>query len=48
MLILLIGIEEKLKSSNEIPKELLGESREDVVCLKLDKINRAISNLMVH
>ena len=38
----------KLKSSNEIPEELLGESREDVVGLELDKINRAISNLMVH
>ena len=34
--------------SNEIPEELLGESREDVVGLELDKINRAISNLMVH
>ena len=38
----------KLKNSNEIPEELLGEPREDVVGLELDKVNRAISNLMVH
>ena len=38
----------KLKNSNEIPEELLGEPREDVVGLELDKVNRAILNLMVH
>lgn len=38
----------KLKSSNEISEELLGESREDVVGLEPDKINRVTSNLMVH
>ena len=38
----------KLKTSSLIPEELLGESREDIVGLELDKVNRAISNLMVH
>lgn len=38
----------KLKSNNLIPEELLGESREDVVGLELDKVNKAISNLMVY
>lgn len=38
----------KLKSNNLIPEELLGQTREDVVGLELDKINRAISNIMVH
>lgn len=38
----------KLKSSSLIPEELLGEKREDVVGLELDKVNNAISNLMVH
>ena len=38
----------KLKSSSLIPEELLGEKREDVVGLELDKVNNAISNLTVH
>ena len=38
----------KLKSSSLIPEELLGEKREDTVGLELDKVNNAISNLMVH
>ena len=38
----------KLKSSSLIPEESLGEKREDVVGLELDKVNNAISNLMVH
>ena len=38
----------RLKSYNDTPKELYGFSREDVVGLELDKINKAISNLMVH
>lgn len=38
----------KLHSYNDTPKELYGFTREDIVGLELDKINRAISNLMVH
>lgn len=38
----------KLKSTSLIPEELLGEKREDVVGLELDKVNNAISNLMIH
>ena len=38
----------KLHSYNDTPKELYGFPREDVVGLELDKINRAISNLMVY
>lgn len=37
----------KLNGSNLIPEELLGQTREDVVGLELDKVNRAISNIMV-
>lgn len=37
----------KLKSNNLIPVELLGCSREDVIGLELDKVKKAISNLMV-
>lgn len=38
----------KLHSNNSIPTELLGEKREDVIGLELDKVKKAISNLMVH
>jgi len=38
----------KLKSNNLIPEELLGQTQEDVVGLELDKINRAISNIMLY
>ena len=38
----------KLHSNNSIPTELLGEKREDVVGLELEKVKKAISNLMVH
>lgn len=38
----------KLHSNNLIPTELLGEKREDVIGLELDKVKKAISNLMVH
>ena len=38
----------KLHSYNDTPKELYGFPREDIVGLELDKINRAISNLMVY
>ena len=38
----------KLHSYNDIPKELYGFPREDVVGLELDKVKNAISNLMVY
>lgn len=38
----------KLHGYNDTPKELYGYPREDVVGLELDKVNRAISNLMVY
>lgn len=38
----------KLNTNNAVPEELLGKSREDVIGLELDKVNRAISNLVVY
>ena len=38
----------KLHSYNDIPKELLGAKREDVVGVELYKVKNAISNLMVY
>lgn len=38
----------KLHSYNDIPTELLGEKREDIVGLELEKVKNAISNLMVY
>lgn len=38
----------KLHSYNEIPNELLGEKREEIIGLELDKVKNAISSLMVH
>lgn len=38
----------KLHSNNSIPTELLGEKCEDVIGLELEKVKKAISNLMVH
>ena len=37
----------KLKSSNPTPKELLGENREDVNGLELEKVKNAILSLMM-
>lgn len=38
----------KLHSYNDTPTELLGEKREDIVGLELEKVKNAISNLMVY
>ncbi len=38
----------KLHSYNDVPIELLCQQREDVVGLELDKVKKAISNLMLH
>lgn len=38
----------KLDSNCEVPEELLGKTRENIVGLELEKVNKAINNLLVH
>lgn len=38
----------KLRSTNQVPKELLGKPREEIVGLELEKVNKSINRLTVH